>query len=194
MFARGQSTNALLHFYGFKCCFPIVLFLIDRVEVLLFVGRAWARTCFQHHVCCNHEQIFVGDWVVASSTLPFFLRSLKRVDVIQNTLAIDMVVLHFILNFQDVNSVQYTKDGLEVDKKLLRRGRREEGLFVLELEHLCLVDSVQNKCVFLELHFCVHLIVTNTSFPRDFFFADDGGFFVVCYDEIVNHWPRRGWK
>ena len=143
-------------------------------------------------------RIRVRPWPIVLGCCPFhasiFLRGLKRVDVLQNPLAIDIVVLHFILKLQDVDSVQSATYGLEVDEDLPRRDRCEEGLFVLDIEHLYIVDSFQNKHACLELRFRVHLIVTHTGFPRDLFFTNDGRFVIVRYAGIVDCWPHRGWK
>ena len=69
-----------------------------------------------------------------------------------------MLVLHFILKLQDVDSVQSATYGLEVDKDLLWRDRCEEGLFVLDIEHPYIVDIVQNKRACLELCFRVYIV------------------------------------
>ena len=74
--------------------------------------------CFQHCVRCDEDQGRVRDWVIARSTLLFILHGFKCVDVLKDSLTICVVVLHLILECEDVDCVQSTTDGLEVGQKL----------------------------------------------------------------------------
>ena len=74
--------------------------------------------CFQHCVRWDEEQGRVCDRVISSSTLRFLLSGLNCVDVLKDSLTICVVVLHLILECEDVDCIQSTTDGLEVGQKL----------------------------------------------------------------------------
>ena len=98
--------------------------------------------CFQHCVRHNEAQGCVRNRVIARSTIQFLLRRLKCVDVLKDSLTICVVVLHLILECEDVDFVQSTTYGLEVGQKLSWSDLCEESLFILQLQDPCIIDLV----------------------------------------------------
>ena len=71
-----------------------------------------------------------------SSIYPMFMRTRRGPSI-----AICVVVLHLVLDCEDVNCVQSTTDGLEF-QKISWSDLREQCFLVLQIEDPCLIDRV----------------------------------------------------
>ena len=87
-----------------------------RVPVLR--GLVKEGTCLQHLVCFNEKKGRVCDVIFLRSSLRFLLGGLKSIDILNYTIAINVLFLYFILQSQDVDTVKSTTYGLEVGEEL----------------------------------------------------------------------------
>ena len=83
------------------------------------------RACFQHRVCPDEEEGLVRDWVITRATLEFILGGLECVDVLEDAVAVLVVILHFVLQREDANGVQAVTDLLELVQLLSQGDLRE---------------------------------------------------------------------
>ena len=102
-----------------------------------------------------------------------------------------MVSLNFILQSQDIDRVQSATNGLEVGDELFRGYRGEDSLLIIQLQHPCLVDSVEYERSCFELRLVENLVIGDAGPPGYLLFADDGSFVVVRNYWIVDRWPHR---
>ena len=77
--------------------FPRVPCLCGRLDIFPLVRGSRVRACFQHLVCRDEEEGRVHDWVITRSALGFLLGGLKCVDVIEDALAVRVILLYFVL-------------------------------------------------------------------------------------------------
>ena len=89
------------------------------------------RACFQHRVCYNEEEGLVRDRVITCATLGFLLGVLKCVYVLEDASAVLVVLLHFVLDREDVDGVKSAADRLEVVQQLPWGDLCKQGLLVL---------------------------------------------------------------
>ena len=74
--------------------------------------------------------------------LEFILHGLGCVYVLEDSLAVRVVVLHLVLECEDVDCVKSYTDGLEVPQKLYWSDLRDQVFLVLQLEEPRLIDRV----------------------------------------------------
>ena len=82
-------------------------------------------------------------------------------------------------------------NGLEVGDELFRGYRGEDSLLILQLQHPCLIDSMEDERSCFELRLVKNLVIGDAGPPGYLLFADDGSFFVVRDAWIVDLWPCR---
>ena len=191
IFARGQTADTFLYVGGLVYRLSRVPGLHGLVEVFPPIDGAWEGARLQHCVRCNDNKGRVCDGIFPCYLLRFLLGGPKSVDVLKDAIAVDVVFLHFILHIRDVDRVQSTSDGLEVDEGLFGRYRCEESLFILQFQHPCLVDSMEDEGLCFELCLNKNIIILSASPPGYFLFSDYGSFVVVWDAWNLDHWPCR---
>ena len=68
------------------------------------------RACFQHHVCRDEEEGLVRDQVITRAKLRFLLSGLECVDVLKDSFAVLVLILHLVLEREDFDGVQAAAD------------------------------------------------------------------------------------
>ena len=110
IFARGQLLDSFLHIGGLVGRFPRVPCFCGRVQIFSLVCGLQVRARFQHHVCCDEEEGLVHDRVITRATLGFILGILECVYVLEDAFAVHVVLLHIVLEREDVDGVQTAAD------------------------------------------------------------------------------------
>ena len=96
-FSRGQTATSFLHVGGLAGRLPHVPGLRGLFGVPLSIIGAWEGARLQHCVRCNDQKGRVRDSIFPRSLRQFLLVGLESVHVLDNSIAINMVFLHFIL-------------------------------------------------------------------------------------------------
>ena len=110
VFARGQSPYSFLHVAGLVCRFPLFPCLCRRVETLPLVRGSRVRARFRHRVCPYEEEGCVRDWVINRAALVFLLGGLECVYVLENAFDVRVILLHLVMEREDVDCVQSAAD------------------------------------------------------------------------------------
>ena len=110
IFARGQSPDSILHVGSLVGRLPRVPCLFSRVQIFPLIRGSRVCACFQHRVCRNEEEGLVCDWVITRAMLGFLLGDLKCVNVLEDAFSVLAVLLHLVLQREDVDGVQVSSD------------------------------------------------------------------------------------
>ena len=191
IFSCGQTVDTFLHVGDLVGRLPHFPGLCGIVEVFPPIGGVCEGTRLQHCVHCNDQKGRVHDGNFPCSSFRFFLGDLESVYVLEDAIAVDVVLLNFILQSQDVNHVKSTTYGLEVVEELFGGDRFEGSLFILQLQHPYLVNSVEDEGSCFDLCLGKNIVIRDAGPPGYLLFADDGSFFVVRNAWIVDLWPCR---
>ena len=84
--------------------------LCGHVQISPLVRGSRVCTCFQNCVCRNEEEGLVRDRVITRATLGFLMGGLKCVYVIEDDFAVLVLLLHFVLEREDIDGVQAAAD------------------------------------------------------------------------------------
>ena len=106
IFARGQSPDSSLNIGSLVGRLPRVPCLCGRVQIFPLVRGLQVRSRIQRRVCRDEEDGLVCDRVITRATLGFLLGSLKCVYVLEDAFAVLVLLLHLVLEREDINCVQ----------------------------------------------------------------------------------------
>ena len=113
------------------------------------------------------------------AALGFLPGGLNCVYVLEDVFAVRVILLHLVLEREDVDCVKSVADLLEVVQQLPRGDLCEHGLLVLQFEDPRFVDHMEYQRALFELCLGVQLVVVHARLPRDLFLQNDSRFVVI---------------